>query len=116
MVEKAKAVDSLAEIHCMNGAYYQTCDDLDILLRAGWVVSRLSRIVHRWGGRQFGLYLIQVEQAEKMIHLRIVDTPYIQRFAQAYSEKPIGWLNSEGFHPDDAVFETFYNGHPHRME
>lgn len=116
MVERDRAVISLAEIRCMNGAYYQTGDDLNVLLLTGWIVSRLSRIVHRWGGRQFGLYLLQMEQGEKMIHLRVVDTPYMQRFAQAYSEKPIGWLPIEGFHPDDAVFETFYNGHPHRLE
>jgi hypothetical protein len=105
-----------AEVHGSNGAYYQTGEDLALLMKANWEVSRLSRIVHRWDGRQFCLYLLQMEKGEKMLHLRIVDSPYIQRFAQAYSEKPIGWLNIEGFHPDDAVFETFYNGHPHPLE
>lgn len=95
---------------------YQTGEDLERLLKADWQLSRLSRIVHRYSGRQFGLYLLQLEKAESIVHLAIVDTPYIQRFAQAYSEKPIGWLNVAAFHPDDAIFETFYNGHPHRLE
>jgi hypothetical protein len=98
---------------CENTATCQTGDDLTLLLRSGWMLSRLSRIVHRWGGRQFSLYLIEVEKEGRFLHLRIVDCPFIQGFAQTFSEKPIGWLNVEGFHPDDAIFETFYNAHPH---
>jgi hypothetical protein len=101
---------------CENTASCHTGDDLALLLNADWQVSRLSRIVHRWGGRQFSLFLLQMEKDGRILHLRIVDTPFIQGFAQRYSDKPIGWLNSAGFHPDDAVFETFYNGHPHRLE
>jgi hypothetical protein len=68
------------------------------------------------GGRQFCLYLIAVEKEGHILNLRIVDCPYVQGFAQAYSDKPIGWLNTDGFHADDAVFETFFNAHPHRLE
>ena len=98
---------------CENMATCQTGDDLELMLQSNWVLSRLSRIVHRWGGRQFSLYLVEFEKEGQFLNLRIVDSPYIQRFAQAYSEKPIGWLNIEGFRPDDAIFETFYNLHPH---
>ena len=103
----------MLEARCENHTSYHTGEDLQDLLQRAWRPSRLSRIIQRWRGQYFTVYLVELEKSGRILNLQIVDTPYLQRFAQTYCSIPIGYLNLEAHHPEDAIFETFYNAHPH---